>query len=228
MHFASNFPKLSEFFVKKAQFDLNQSGTNTSEIESGIGDSGIVAKALELARQFGDFSEIKYIGVTGDPGVLGLASTEYNNQLLQDLINKTMQAQNQNLSDSDRQKIDNIRVSAERLYADKRLVAFQLNPEKIIETADFYLEGIVAELKQFGKTSEEICQKDIGSVRKDIITIILSSVMIHEKNHSGSMDGEGPSSAAENAFLHQAFRDTSTLPEYNYLGNFQIIQRNIQ
>lgn len=229
MIFSHSIPEL-KLFLKESQLDLTKTEPDISEVDSGIGDSSIAIQALNLAKQYADLSRIKYIGLTGDASVLGIADTEYNNQLLNNLLQEIMQAKQNwdQYSAGEQQQIENINIEVKKLKNNMELVAFQVNPENIISTADQYMNGIQQEVEASGRTFEDLELVE-DQVRNDLVTLILASVFAHEGTHAiggGEMQGEGGAEQSETSLLKDYIYSPSS--SYNYLSQFRIIQENIQ
>lgn len=229
MQFSSNIPSLSQF-MKISQINVDAPGADTSEVDSSMGNKDIVQNALAMAESYADFSNIKYIGLTDDAGVLGLASTEYNDAILKDSLNEILQEERMywdEYNDSEKQQIENIRFKLEALINNKELIAFQVHPGNIINTADQYFDGIKKEIEMSGMTFEEMDLTEDG-VWGDLAALILASVFAHEATHAkggAEMEGEGGAEATEKGLLRQQIQEGSP---YGYLSQFQIIQNNIK
>ena len=230
MLFSTNIPSFSSFWKKSQMLDLTKSIPDTSEVSSNIGGN-VVSKALTIAQEVVDFTSIKYIGVTGDSSVLGVASTEYNENLLQNLLSSitNMEQNPENISQQDQQKVQEIKVKTELLRGQHALVSFQVNPSAIVNEVEQYMTGIKQELQNNEQTFEDL-QLNESQVKNDLLTVRLASVFAHEAKHAlggSEMQGESGAVASEKATLSKTIIDESQHQEYNYLKQFQIIQNNI-
>lgn len=227
MLFSNHIPSLNSFMKQSQIIDIQSPYADISEVEREIGDNDVVNKAINIAKEAVDFSQIKYVGIIGDSAVLGLASTEFNNSIIQNVFNELIQYKDnyEELSSADQQRLKDIEIKAEMLKNNNELIAFQVNPYNIVQQADDLLRNILIEMQNENITSEEI-NKNEDQIRRDLTTVILASVLAHEGTHAkggGEMMGEGGAQQAEKRVIENALGKG----EYSYLSEFKTIEENL-
>lgn len=220
MFFANGIPQLKDFMKKSSieNVDLLSSWIEDTDVVSSFGDSNVVQSAEDIAQRFSDFSEISYIGAR-EGEFKGIADTQLSRTILQNILNRIYYSRQNwdELSDADKQNIQNIELHAEKLLANNELIAIEVNPSAIISEADQRYENLGKEMESHGMTVQDLGVTE-QQIWADITTLILAETLAHEGKHGeGFMSGESQSESAGK----DLWENTLNTEKYQYLSQFE-------